>query len=147
MMTDGELAELLRSVIARPDDLDVLRVYADVLIERGELRGEMIAVQLQRREQDSPALVARERELAIALDVAVVAQLDQPGTAFSWHRGFLDVVDFMPTRERRQLADTLRVLGTLPVARKLRRIVVRFVEPGWGAVGPITSMLARVAPQ
>ena len=147
MMTDAELAELLRSVIARPDDLDVLRVYADVLIERGDLRGDMIAVQLQRREQDSPALVARERELAAALDVALAEQLGQPGAAFAWRRGFLEAVDFTPTREQKQLADTLYLLGTLAVARQLRRIVIRFVEPGWGAFAQLTSMLARIAPQ
>ncbi|MBA3503846.1 MAG: TIGR02996 domain-containing protein, partial [Deltaproteobacteria bacterium] len=127
MMNDAELAELLRSVIARPDDLDALRVYADVLIERGDPRGELIAVQLQRREQDSPELVARERELAAALDATLVGQLDQPGAAFSWQRGFLEAIDFTPTAERRALADTLRQLGTLPLARQLRRIVIRFV--------------------
>jgi uncharacterized protein (TIGR02996 family) len=146
-MTDGELAELLRSVIARPDDLDVLRVYADVLIERGDARGELIAVQLERRAQDSPALVAREGELAAALDTALVAQLGQPGTAFSWRRGFLEAIDFTPGGERRALADSLRQLGTMPLARQLRRIVIRLVEPGWGSMGPITSMLAKVAPQ
>lgn len=146
-MTDGELAELLRSVIARPDDLDVLRVYADVLIERGDARGELIAVQLERRAQDSPALVMREGELAATLDAALVAELGQPGTTFAWRRGFLEAIVFTPGGERRALADSLRQLGTLSLARQLRRIVIRLVEPGWGSMGPITSMLAKVAPQ
>lgn len=155
-MTDGELAELLRSVIARPDDDDVLQVYADVLIERGDPRGELIVVQLQRRTGDTAELVARERELTAALDSALAAQLAQPNTVFAWQRGFLDAIDLTPGdaidftstgRNRRSLTDALRLIGTLPAARMLRRIVIRFVDPGWGSTGPLVSTLAKVAPQ
>lgn len=145
-MTD-ELPELLRSVIARPDDHDVLRVYADALIEQGDTRGELIVVQLLRREADSPELAARERELVARLDGELAAQLGLPATAFAWRRGFLEAIDFSPAGEQRALADAVRTLGTLPAARQLRRIVIRFVEPGWGSMGPIISALTKVAPQ
>ena len=143
-MTDDELAELLRSVIARPDDHEVLAVYADVLIERGDPRGELINIQLQPR---TPEVLARERELTAQLDTWLAKGLGHSRTAFSWRRGFLEAVDFTPDTERRSLVDAMRVLGTLPSARQLRRIVIRFVTPGWGAMGPVMSALARVAPQ
>ena len=146
-MTDDELAELLRSVIARPDDHDSLRVYADCLIERGDLRGELIVVQLQRRFADSPELAAREGEVMERLDAALATQLGQPGLACAWHRGFLEAADFTPVAERTALADTLRQLGTLPSARQLRRIVIRFIEPGWGPLGSVIAALTKVAPQ
>jgi uncharacterized protein (TIGR02996 family) len=146
-MTDAELADLLRTVIARPDDHDVLRIYADCLLERGDPRGELIAIQLQRRLDPSDALVARERELAAHLEGALAVALHQPGLATAWSHGFLDTVDFEPMEGRIALADSLRKLGTLPEARQLRRIVVRFIEPGWGATGPIVSALTRLAPQ
>jgi uncharacterized protein (TIGR02996 family) len=146
-MTDAELAELLRTVIARPDDHDVLRIYADCLLDRGDPRGELIAVQLQRRADTTDALVARERELATHLEGVLAVTLSQPGLATAWRNGFLDGIDFEPVDGRIALADSLRKLGTLPEARQLRRIVVRFVEPGWGATGPIISALTRLAPQ
>jgi len=146
-VTDGEIAELLRLVIARPDDHDALRVYADALIERGDVRGELIVVQLQRRVGDSPELVARERELVERLDAELAAHLAQPRAAFAWRNGFLEAIDFTPVAERTTLADPIRQLGVLSAARKLRRIVIRLVEPGWGSLGPVTSAIAKVAPQ
>ena len=146
-MTDAELAELLRTVIARPDDIDVLSVYADVLIERGDPRGELIVLQLQRRTADSQDLRNREAQLAAYLDTQIATDLGHVNTAFAWHRGFIDAVDFAPDTHRRALGDAIRMLGTLPAARQLRRIVIRFLPPGWGSIGPVISALTKVAPQ
>jgi len=143
-MTDDELAELLRTVIARPDDHEVLAIYADVLIERGDPRGELINLQLQPR---TPEVIAREGELTAQLDTWLAKGLGHPRTAFAWRRGFVEAIDFTPDTQRRSLVEAVRMLGTLPTMRQLRRIVFRFVTPGWGAMGPVISALARVAPQ
>ena len=128
-MTDDELAELLRTVIARPDDLEVLEIYADVLLERNDPRGELIIVQLQRRVADSEDLATRERQLTAHLDARLVMRLGHPNTAFAWRRGFLEAIDFAPQGERRSLVEALRQLGVLPEARQLRRVVIRFLIP------------------
>jgi uncharacterized protein (TIGR02996 family) len=143
----SDLAELLRSVIARPDDHDVLRIYADALAMSGDVRGELIIVQLERMTADSEALVDREIELCTQLDTSIATALAQSEARFTWHRGFLDEIDFSPPVPRIPLGDSLRKLGVMPEARRLRRIVIRFVEPGWGPLGPIIAQLAKVAPQ
>jgi uncharacterized protein (TIGR02996 family) len=144
-MTDAELAELLRLVIARPDDHEPLRVYADVLIERGDPRGELIVVQLERERTE--ALVQREAEIVDVLNAALTAKLRQPNTVFDWRYGFIDVADFSPAGGGAPIVDTLRQLGSLAEARRLRRIVFRCVEPGWSSLKPAIAMLARIAPQ
>lgn len=57
--------ELLAAVYAAPDDDGPRMVFADALLERGDLRGELIQLQLQRaRGEGTAATLARERELA-----------------------------------------------------------------------------------
>jgi uncharacterized protein (TIGR02996 family) len=55
---------LLAAVYASPDDDGPRLVFADALTERGEVRGEFIALQIQRaRGTSTPAGLRREREL------------------------------------------------------------------------------------
>jgi uncharacterized protein (TIGR02996 family) len=143
----SDLAELLRSVIARPDDHDVLRIYADALAVSGDLRGELIIVQLERLTADSEELIDREIELCRLLDAQIAGELGQPETTLEWYRGFIDVIDFVPASKLVPLGEAMRKLGVMPAARRLRRIVVRLVEPGWGPLGPVSAQLAKVAPQ
>jgi uncharacterized protein (TIGR02996 family) len=138
-MTDAELAELLRGVLARPDDRDVLRVYADVLIERGDARGELIALQLAGNAPDA------EAQLAGQLSEALRDELDQARMQIAWREGFIDAIEIAPAGT--PLKDTFRKIAELPAARRLRRIAIRCVKPGWGPLGPHLAELARVAPQ
>jgi uncharacterized protein (TIGR02996 family) len=136
-MTDDELADLLRNVLARPGDHDVLRVYADVLIERGDPRGELIALQLG-GSSDADALAAQ-------LSEALRDQLAQARMQVAWREGFIDTIDIAPAGT--PLKDTFRKIAELPAARRLRRIVIRCAKPGWGPLGPHLAELAHVAPQ
>ncbi|MBL8717050.1 MAG: TIGR02996 domain-containing protein [Myxococcales bacterium] len=58
-------AQLLAEIHAHPDDLALRQVYADYLVERGDPRGEHIALGLARREGRADATVLR-KEAAIA---------------------------------------------------------------------------------
>jgi uncharacterized protein (TIGR02996 family) len=136
-MTDDELADLLRNVLARPGDHDMLRVYADVLIERGDPRGELIMLQLAGSEA--------EAELAAKLSSALRDDLAQARMQIAWREGFIDTIDLAPAGT--PLKDTFRKIAELPAARRLRRIVIRCAKPGWGPLGPHLAELAHVAPQ
>jgi len=57
--------ELLADVLAEPASDDLRMVYADYLLERGDPRGELIALQLARH-RERGAVTARERELLAA---------------------------------------------------------------------------------
>lgn len=141
-MTDAELAELLRTVLARPGDHDVLRVYADVLIERGDPRGELIALQLAGHSEE---VRTREAQLTAQLSEALRTALGQARMQLAWRDGFVDTVDIAPAGT--PLKDTIRRLAEMPAARRLRRVVIRCAKPGWGPLGPHLAELARVAPQ
>ena len=56
-------SELLRGILADPDD-DALRlVYADALLAKGDPRGELIVTELRLAQQPAPELAARRNEL------------------------------------------------------------------------------------
>lgn len=56
--------ELLAAIYAAPDDDAPRLVFADALTERGDVRGELISLQIRRaRGEASPELIARERAL------------------------------------------------------------------------------------
>ncbi len=143
-MTDAELAELLRLVLARPDDHAALGVYADALTGLGDPRGELIVVQLARLTTDSAELVQRERELVTQLSAELGGRLGQ-GVAFAWALGFVDAIDLEPSQDHRRLADIFHELAVVPAARRLRRIVIRSIAPGWGTFAPSISALGRMA--
>lgn len=57
---------LLAAIYAAPDDDSPRMVFADALTERGDLRGEFIALQLARAKgKATPAQLTRERELCV----------------------------------------------------------------------------------
>jgi uncharacterized protein (TIGR02996 family) len=83
-------AELIAAVAAAPEDDGPRLVYADWLLERGDVLGELIRVQCRLAAGDGdPALVARERELLAAhlpAWSAPLAKLGLSGVTFA--RGF-----------------------------------------------------------
>jgi uncharacterized protein (TIGR02996 family) len=113
----GVTSELLDEVLAHPDDDGPRRVYADWLSERGDPRGELIAVQceLARRDATDPArreLELRELDLLrehgptwiaeLGFDPAVTATHRHGpvevarGPTVMFHRGFPDAVKVSP---------------------------------------------------
>lgn len=93
-------AELLAAIAAAPDDDEPRLVYADHLLGRGELRGELITLQCQLARTDAadqpfePAIVARERSLlakhAEAWTMGACAVLDG---GYQLRRGLIEHVD------------------------------------------------------
>lgn len=94
-------AEFLAAIHAAPDDDDLRRVFADVLSERGDVRGELVASQLAPGE--SPARAAREKAWIEAHGAAWAGPLDawleQKGRVFE--RGFLGKGRLRPIGARR----------------------------------------------
>ena len=94
---DGALAakrrtieELLAEVHADPDDDGPRLVYADALLERGDPRGELVALQLARARGELSD-EARAREAELLADPARVAAWAQPlssGGGCTFERGF-----------------------------------------------------------
>jgi hypothetical protein len=77
--------EQLAAVVAAPDDLSRYRVYADALLAAGDVRGELIAVGLERERAGSTEPSAREQELTGQLLPAPL----RSNATLEWRRGFL----------------------------------------------------------
>lgn len=89
--------ELERAMVARPDDETAWAVYADWFADRGEPRGELIRLQLQRRREDE-AIIAKmdaepKRFLAVQRTDDRLARERREGQLIStnWARWFGDV--------------------------------------------------------
>jgi uncharacterized protein (TIGR02996 family) len=81
-------AALRRAVIADPDDLAARLVFADWLLERGDVRGELI--RLECRDAHTPEEIARIAHI-LAASAASLAGEAAPYTPI-FHRGFVDKV-------------------------------------------------------
>ncbi len=131
--------ELLAAVFAAPDD-DVPRlVYADALSERGDARGEFIALQLARaRGEATPAQRARERELsADAKRLSAWALPLSSAGEVGFGRGF---PEFLALN-----AKTAKKAVGLAALRTLRRVVGLEACPVKTAVELLASPLLRGA--
>lgn len=127
-------------------ELELLRVYADQLILRGDPLGELIVVASDPRE--TPELVRRRDALIAARTTAITDALARPRrTELRWRRGFIDAVEFQHTGDE-HLELALPTLADQPEARLLRRIEIESVEyDGEGDLGPVVAELARLAPR
>jgi uncharacterized protein (TIGR02996 family) len=88
--TRRTLEELLAEVYAAPDDDGPRLVYADALLERGDPRGELVALQIARARGEVTE-EARAREAELLADKAQVAAWAQPlssGGECTFERGF-----------------------------------------------------------
>lgn len=110
--------ELLAAVYANPDDDVPRQIYADFLLERGDPRGEFIALQLQRARDAAPS--EREKELLKKHGqqwlgaLAIVLRWGKSYAATEFARGFVSVADFIDHANK-----------------KLRLIAA---DPGWSTV-------------
>jgi len=91
-------AELLAEIYAAPDDDQARMVYADWLQERGEPRGELIALQLARTGGERPSKARRDRESQLLAEHATrwIGPLAKQVTKKSlvFERGFLAACAF-----------------------------------------------------
>jgi uncharacterized protein (TIGR02996 family) len=95
--------ELIAAIVATPHD-DVPRlVYADWLMQRGDPMGELIVLQCRLAAGEStPAIVARERELRVALEPRWLAPLQAIAFGgFELRRGFVEHVELFSAVARR----------------------------------------------
>ncbi|HEU0030664.1 MAG TPA: TIGR02996 domain-containing protein [Kofleriaceae bacterium] len=136
--------ELEARILSNPDDKAAYAVYGDWLSERGDPRGELVAVQLRLAESDDAAL--REREAKLLADHAgdwlgELAPL-QAGKEFAvtWRYGFLHSVRVGPPTEDYEtgeldLVDALTKLVRLPNIALLHELVIGSKEaddqPSW----------------
>ncbi len=119
---DARLAALLDEVYAHPEDLEARAVYADALIARGDLRGELIALQLGGHSGED-LLIEHGGQWAASIS---------PGTVrVDFARGFPDAV-WLDPRGRRPLRHAAREWGLVRrvdfaglEARRVARSLVR----------------------
>ncbi|MGV3624109.1 MAG: TIGR02996 domain-containing protein [Archangium sp.] len=115
-------ASLLDAIYAAPDDDAPRLVFADALMERGDPRGEFIALQLQRARGDG----TRDgfiRERALFSDKALIAQFGAPlwdGGDVRFTRGFPEVLSLQRDTARKVIG--LPALRTLTELRELQRV-------------------------
>jgi uncharacterized protein (TIGR02996 family) len=107
-----------RVIVENPDDLDAYLVYADWLKAQGDLRGELIAVQVAlARDPSSPGM--REREAALlATPDADWANAVHSKLELTWRFGFVAGVEAWSFRDRHSLtqlfsSQTGRLVRTL----------------------------------
>ena len=98
---DTELDTLLAAVLAHPDDDHTRSVYADALQERGDPRGEFIALQLAKTDEKRQRKLLDEhgRDWIAPLDAAIKPD------SIRFARGFLDAcrVEWKTPKQRQQL--------------------------------------------
>jgi uncharacterized protein (TIGR02996 family) len=125
--------ELVAAIVAAPDDDAPRLVYADWLMQRGDPRGELIAVQCRLAAGDASTEIAtRERELRALLEPQLIAPLHAIAFGgFELRRGFVEHAELF----RAEIPDELFARAPL-----LRSIAVR----GAIVAGEPPPCLARV---
>jgi uncharacterized protein (TIGR02996 family) len=144
------IAELIQELGARPDDLELVRVFADWLIQQGHPAGEMIVLQLGRMANDSKELVEREHDVywnhVVPFMRGVLAR--DGGTELEWRHGLLHRVTLDHTGGEEALDHTLRRLAADPCGCLVRRIEITASQfDGAGDLEPALAGLAALAPR
>ncbi len=134
----GSMPELEAALAAQPDDRDLLAVYADALVARGDPRGELIALDLhvERAGAAPSALWARREELERIVLGSPEAELP----AARLRRGFLEL-DYDVLADEDVTDDLLE----RPIGHYLRRLRVVAEQPG-RAVSVLVRALAHPRP-
>ncbi len=138
---------LIAELATRPADRELLRVFADWLLEVGHPSGELMALELAA--EPPPNLGARVAALiATQLEPYLEQRLARRHpTEYAWRAGLLDAIALHHEGAAAPLAQTLRELAAEPCARLLRRIEIRANElDGEGNLEPVIAELARLAP-
>ncbi len=132
-------ADMEAAIAAKPDDVALRVAYGEWLIERGDPRGELFAIQrkiAEAKQAEVLALKKHERALLAAHSSLLYGTLDEllqiegqrPVVRAVWKLGFLDEIELrlseggMPSFPK--LSEAVRVVAGLPSARLLRRLVL-----------------------
>ena len=134
MKEDGLLATL-----ARNPELSSLRVYADRVLEQGNVHGEFITLQLNRADRGSEPGVREEVLRQEVLEPALREALGGTLTSCRWEHGFLAAVEFEVDDRP---FEALRKLVERPEAQLLRRIVLNSLR--WDGGGDLTPLWASL---
>jgi uncharacterized protein (TIGR02996 family) len=149
---DGRERRLIETLVAelaeRPDDVELVRVFADWLLQQGHPAGELVMVQLERLVHDSEALQKREYDLiwnhAEPHMKAVLAR--DHVTELEWRRGLLHGITLHHHGGEEALDETLRRLASDPCGRLVRRLVISAVQfDGAGNLEPAIAALASLS--
>jgi len=139
------LDELLAEVYAAPDDDGPRLVYADTLLERGDLRGELIALQIARA-RGPVTDEARAREAELLADPARLAAWAQPlstGGTCTFERGF--PAHLRLSRPRKDLLDVpawATITGVSNLTQTSQAMATRICElPGLRSVATLRAPL------
>lgn len=134
MNDDGLLATL-----ARNPEPGHLRVYADRVLEQGNVHGEFITLQLNRADRGSEPGAREEALRREVLEPALREALGPSLTSCRWEHGFLAAVDFSvddaPFRGLQKLVER-------PEAQLLRRVVLSALA--WDGGGELTPFWASL---
>jgi uncharacterized protein (TIGR02996 family) len=115
--------ELLAQIEAAPDDPTPYLIYADLLEQRGDPRGRLIAVQLARAHADTPELALEERKLMLMAKPR--RALLSGWVSVTWRRGFWDEARFWyRASAAAPVRDDLAATLDTPAGRLLRALVV-----------------------
>ena len=134
MNEDGLLATL-----ASNPEPGALRVYADRVLEQGNVHGEFITLQLNRADRGSEPDVREEALRREVLEPALKEALGPSLTACRWEHGFLAAVEF-DVDDAPFVA--LRTLVERPEAQLLRRVVLKALR--WDVLGDLTPFWASL---
>jgi uncharacterized protein (TIGR02996 family) len=142
---DAVLAELAK----HPDDAGTQRIYADALSERGDPRGELIALELALAATALGAatdLAARVVALRELVDAAVMQRVDGAlRPRLRWRHGFVHAVELDYNGD--EPFDVLARLAGEPALRLVRRIAISATAmDGRDDCAPLIAELARLAP-
>lgn len=135
-MTHDRLLETL----AQNPEPGALRVYADRVLEQGNVHGEFITLQLNRADRGSEPEVREETLRREVLEPALREALGAGLTSCRWERGFLAEVEFEVDDKP---FGALRTLVQRPEALLLRRIVLNGLR--WDGAGDLTPLWAGLA--
>jgi uncharacterized protein (TIGR02996 family) len=141
-------AELEAQILQSPDDLTLYQVYADWLIERGDLRGELIALSLRAQwsgSAEDAALATKFMEDHAEVWFGDLAdKRSEKDLLFSFRLGLLDSVRIGPPLDKYECSEldfgkVVRSLSQIPYYGFIREITVggymdEGFEPSWDHV-------------
>ncbi len=142
--------DLAGKIAASPEDIDLYRVYGDLLQSRGDPRGELIALhcrvsELEALEREADALFAQHRE---ALEGPLAPH--QRHIDATWKLGFIAELTCSLAKPSPSADDWAAVLGELlshPSGRFLRRLSIECDNSGGRDphdLAPIVAILAEL---
>lgn len=137
MTTNLTNPELEARILADRNDLSAYLVYSDWLSERGDPRGELIAVQAKLKETPNDAALKASEAKLLADNgkdwLGALAGKGDDDVAVTWRLGFVDSIRLGPPLDDHATSElvspeTLEMLVQLPGIALLRELIVGSIE-------------------